>query len=225
MARGVGQKLGPTCAFPATVTEAGLRSALLGWAWLSQVPWACCPLTRDPFPSVLSSHEATRSRWVSDDRLGNPRGRAQVHPCGLVPHRKATGLGRRLPSLSFLLPQSHLEAGSARPWGWSAPISKQESKQDTRLAAGGPGRHCPRWHSPTDCPSPSSIPAGAADGGGLSLLLGPLHYGLRGILSELRLFFVEAGWAQLAGGLLMAGETCPHGHHAPPPLQLFPSGA
>lgn len=60
-----------------------------------------------------------------------------------------------------------------------------------------------------DGPSLSSVPPGSADGRGLSVLLGPLNYRLNGLLSELGLFFVEAGWARLPEGLLMTGETTP----------------
>lgn len=81
----MGQKQGPTRTFPATVTEAALSLAPLGRARLLQVPWACCPLTRDPFPSVLSSHKATRSRWVSDDRLVIPGGGLGSTQVGLFP--------------------------------------------------------------------------------------------------------------------------------------------
>lgn len=57
--------------------------------------------------------------------------------------------------------------------------------------------------SPRGRPVPSPNPPGSADGCGLSFSLGPLKYGLHGLLSELGLFFVEAGWARLPKGLLM----------------------
>lgn len=55
--------------------------------------------------------------------------------------------------------------------------------------------------------SPSSVLPGSADGHSLSLLLGPLNFGLNDFLPELGLLSVEAGWAQLPGRLLMNRQT------------------
>lgn len=66
--------------------------------------------------------------------------------------------------------------------------------------------------------SPSSVLPGSADGHSLSLLLGPLNFGLNGLLSELGLLFAEAGWAELPGRLLMNRQApVPMGITPPPP--------
>lgn len=207
MARAAGQELGPVCTFPWTVTEAGLRSALPARAVLPHVPWARCPPAQDLSPSVLGSHEAICSHWISDRRLVVAV-EGLGPPAGLVPHN-ATGLGSRSSSHSRC--PSHLKTRSA--WPRAGLLAHPSNGGQAGCTAGGWRPKAPLSLTapclPMEGPSLSSVPPGSADGRGLSFSLGPLNYCPNGLLSELGLFFVEAGWARLPEGLLMTGETTP----------------
>lgn len=103
--------------------------------------------------------------------------------------------------------------------GCPARTAEQETEQDVWPAAGGSLR------SPSFSPWTARplLPSHLALLMVVSFSLGPLKYGRHGLLSELGLFFVEAGWARLPKGLLMT-RPAPWGPSHSSLGPLFPSG-
>lgn len=139
---------------------------------------------------------------------------------GLVPHN-ATGLGSHSPPFISAAPESFQNQKHVA-WGLASPLCKQKTGQGMWLAAGGGGDSvlddmpfAPTGHPSSDPPAFPSLDALLMAMTRLSCQ-GPWNVCLKGLLSELDLS-VEAGWAYLPRGLLMTGETCPHGHYPHPP--------